>query len=502
MLFEDILPVVFVILGVCALCIVSFWPRFVPFLLAATLPCNNFLIDWYVQWTPGKIVLLAVALVLPFHFLNQPKVRPSLKLPRALSGFLAVELLLTVIAYLLFQNSLSDPGLDAMRSVAYRPFVQLISQWMRVGALLAIIRWVNDRETVLRVYKVCLGVTSCAALYGLYQFIGFYAEWPITGISRAQTDLDGGYALIQVAGIQLFRIGSFVGEPKYLAQWLVPSIIFIACTKIFPKMQTQSWLTSYPVLFLHIVAFTLTFATSAYLGVCLGLLPIAWLSRGGKANPLRVATVVGIIAVTVCGFILVAGDALANDALLQRTVGRVRADEPSLVVDMAAVQFLQEHPRYLVSGVGLGNGTFHLADYVPDWVENYYPNPVPLSVSSMYLLLLLEGGIPVLALFVFFLIKSLFKAREIALSAEATADVSLLLTSVVICCMVAMLGGFYSTEEDGMLWLYWGILFAVCGIVQRAKRKDEPREGFSTNEPRNSKREVLARLRCVGDPIT
>jgi len=117
-------------------------------------------------------------------------------------------------------------------------------------------------------------------------------------------------------------------------------------------------------------------------------------------------------------------------------------------------------------------------------------------------LLLLEGGIPVLALFVFFLIKSLFKAREIALSAEATADVSLLLTSVVICCMVAMLGGFYSTEEDGMLWLYWGILFAVCGIVQRAKRKDEPREGFSTNELRNSKREVLARLRCVGDPIT
>jgi hypothetical protein len=469
MSLETVLPALFVILGVCALRTAFFKPRCMPFLLAATLPCNNFLIDWHVQWSPGKVVLLAFALGLPFHFLNQPEVRPSLKLPEGLPKFLAVELLLTAIVYLLFQGSIADPGFDTTRSVAYRPLVQLVSQWIRVGALLAIIGWVRDRATLLRVYKVCLGVTSCAALYGLYQFIGYYAGWPITGIARAQASINGQYALIEIAGVELFRIGSFVGESKHLAQWLVPSILFIICTKVFPEMQTRWWLTSYPVLLLHILALVLTFATSSYLGVCLGLLPIAWLCRGGKVNPFRVVTVVGIIAVAVLGLVSLAGGELSKEILLQRTVSRIDQDEPSLVVEIAAVQFLEDHPGYLVSGVGLGNASFHLADYVPDSVGQQFEKPVPLGISSMYLLFLLEGGIPVLLLFVFFLTKSLLKAREVALSAETRADASLVLTSAVICCMVAMLGGFYGTEEDGMIWLYLGLLVAACRMVKPAR---------------------------------
>jgi hypothetical protein len=476
MSFEVLLPPLFVTLGAWALWIGWFRPRLMPFLLAATLPCNNFLIEWHVQWSPGKVVLLAFGLVLPFHLLKRSKLPLFSKLPHTVRRFLAIQLLLTIIAYFFFRGSIVDPGLDTMRNPTYRSLVQLISEWIRVGALLAIIGWVRDRQTVLRIYKICLAVTTSAALYGVYQFVGYYAGLPITGIARAQADFNGQYAVIEIAGVELFRVGSFVGEPKHLAEWLIPSIVFIVCTKVFPSLGVRSWLTSYLVLLLHIAALMLTFATSSYLGLLLGLFPMAWLYRGSSTNVARVAAVAGIISIAGFSFASLIGSELSRQILMERTVDRVGQEEPSLVVDTAAIRFLEDHPAYLLSGVGVGNASFHLDDYVPGWVGQQFDNPVPLSISSMYLLLLIEGGLPVLLLFVLFLTQHLLEARELALAAKRQSDRALILTSAAICCMVAALGGFYSTEEDGMLWLYWGLLLTTCGIIARAtSRKTEAR---------------------------
>ena len=480
-MIQEYLPYIFIILGCATLITALLKPSLLPYLIMVSFPCGNFLIDWYVQWSAGKVVLLVVFVMLPFIALNNRKLRTYLRMPSFLLAFIIVQLISTVIATVLFQDTAVDFGMDFSRSATVRPIVQLLSQWIRIAALVAVIGWVRDRHSLVRMYKTGLFVSTWASIYGVYQFIGYYAGWPIMGIARAQEELSGQMPVFQVAGFEMFRVGSFVGEPKFLAQWLVPSALFIIAVKVFPKMLGRSWLTSYPVLALHILVFLLTFATSAYFGVLVGAVPLLWMWWTGRSravsglHALMVAAVVGAILV---GMTFYFGENVAMELLRGRTVDRINSESVSVVVDLATIDYIKEHPLSLVTGIGSGNATFQLSGYSPevDWLLA----AGPISISSTYLRYLLEGGIPVLFVLVFFLGKWVLRSRELALSTESPFDMRLLLTGAGICWMIFSMGIFYNSETGGPLWPYWGLLIAHFRMVDNSRGALQTKGSFST----------------------
>lgn len=445
------------LVGLLALASVLVKPRWVPILLVLLMPLGNFDFDWHVGFSLSKIVLIVFLLSLPAQHAVTPDLGSRLRLPASLWVFLVCTLLPTVVSFGLGEVT-SSQGFEALRGPQLRPIVQLLSLGIRIAGLLVVLGWVTDRGSAITVYKAILLVSTLIAAYGLYQFVGYYAGWPIMGITRPQAELSGGHALFSIGGISIFRLGSFVGEPKQAAKFLLPSILLIISAKTLSIVPLRSWLTSYPVLALHCLAFVLTFATSSFFGLALSIpgLTLLWMCYRGQLSLGRLTAAVVIATLGIAVLVRIGGGREAAKRVFEARfidrVGEIGSPE------RATIEFLKDHPGYLATGIGLGNSSFYLR---PHFDPAYY-RPLTVGQNSSYLQVLSEAGMPALVSFLVFLGGWLIRGFRLTLHSEAGEYQALVAATTGICLTLAAINAFSSTESSGQIWVAWGLLIALC----------------------------------------
>lgn len=452
---------VYLVVGMLALLLIAVAPRWLPALLVLVMPTDNLNLEGPVTFTLSRIVLLVFVITLPAQIAAAPRQARRMRLPLSLCVFLLAAIVLT-LGSLASSASMSSEGFDLLRGPGFRPIVQVASLCLRASAFVVIRMWASDDASWARVCKATLFASTLVAAYGVYQFIGFYREWPVMAIHRAQTDLSGGYALFAIGSLKVFRVGSFVGEPKAAAQFLLPSIILITFARSTAVRRLRSWLTSVPILLLHLVAFILTFATSSFLGLFISLPVLSYLlwRFPGRLRLDRLLVAVFFLCVAVeTAIALGGGRETASEIYRARITERVAAmDNP----ERAALAFLMDHPRRLVTGIGWGNATFVLRPYF----DPRYYRPLTVSLNSGYFQILLEGGLLALLALLWFLGGSLLRAGRIAVREQDNEYRGMVTTTLAVCVVLAATNAYLGSEPQ--IWVFWGLLVSLCGAEARS----------------------------------
>ncbi len=456
MLPSWLLIALYLSIGVPALVIAFLKPAWIPVLIVVVMPMYDFDFQLGVTWSLDKIVILLILFALPAHFAIRSRFTARLRIPATVALFLLIVALSTLASYLRLSGG-SSGGFGALRGPLLRPEVEFVALLLRVAVLVVVAALAAGKVAAFRLLKAVLFISTIVAAYGVYQFIGYYAGLPILSIYRAQAGLNN-YGLFKIGSLTIFRVGSFVGEPKYAARVLFPSLLILVCSRVFPMPELKSWLTSIPVFVLHAVVFILTFATSSFFALALTIPVIAAIlavypGRRKLSGVASVALGIGLAAAVLVGY---AGSKLSSEVVAARVTKRVGSIPPP---EKAALEFLQRNPDYLLSGIGLGNASFYLRPYFD---PTYHGRPLTIALHSSYLNFVLEGGIFTLVAFLAFLGAWWILGFRLLASNKGAEFNALLATTLLACAGLAVLNAFTPTESSGQIWLFWGLLIALC----------------------------------------
>ena len=451
----------YVAIGGVALLIMGLNPRWLPALLVLMMPTGNFDLEGPVTFTLSKIVLLVFVITLPAQIAAAARQARKIWVPLPLGIFLLVVVIST-IGSLAWSGGVSREGFDVLRDPVFRPLVQIVSLCLRASAFAAIQMWASDDASWARICKAALFASTMVAAYGVYQIVGYYNDWPIMAIHRAQADMSGGYAFFAIGSLNIFRVGSFAGEPKVAAEFLLPSIILIIFARSTGIVRLRSWLTSIPILVLHVVVFVLTFATSSLFGLFLSLPILAYLlwELPGRIRLDRLFVALVCLCLAVGALVsLGGGQEIASEIFRARTTDRIEtADTP----EQASYYYLMDHPQALATGIGWGNASFYLRPYF----DPEYYRPLTVSLNSGYLQILLEGGFPALVAFLWFLGGSLLSARRTALGEQDIERRGMITTTLAVCVVLSAVFAFYGSETQ--IWVFWGMLVSLSSPEARS----------------------------------
>jgi hypothetical protein len=439
--------------GALALYCVAMNPKWLVALLVALMPTDNFNFEGPVTLSLSKLVLIVFVVTLPAQYAVAQDLGRKIRIPASLVLFLLVVTTMTFCAYLRNPRDTVE-GFGVLRGPALRPMVQLASLLLQISGLVAVLLWASDAVSWAKLCKLVLLTSTTLAAYGIFQFIGYYFNLPIMTIHRPQEGLREGYALFRLGSFDVFRAGSFAGEPKTAAKFLLVSIVLIVFAKSMGVVRLRCWLTSTLILVLHVVAFILTFSTSSFFGLFLSLPFMFYLFLRCRVRLDRFVKVILSVAIALGLAIAVGGGVrMASEIFEVRVTNRVQTvDNP----EQASLELLKEHPQYLMTGIGLGNASFALRSYF----DPRYNGPLTVSLSSGYLAVLLEGGLPGLIAFLLFLGGWLHRATRIVVREEPGEHRAMLATTLAVCAVVAAVHAFSATNLQ--IWFFWGLLVSLC----------------------------------------
>lgn len=436
-----------------------------PVLLVLLLPTGNFVFELGVTWTPWKLLLLIYWAALPAQYAMRHEVKRSLSLPPGFSRYVIAIVISTLLVYA-FGHTSEVGDFVGFRDPTTRPFVQLISLFLRMSAVLAIVTLVQTPTALYRLLNGVIAASTLVASYGIYQVIGYYMDWPIMGISRAQELMTGQFGIFSIGDIDFFRLGSYVGEPKEAAKFLATSTVILIGLRVLGIKGCSRWFTSYWILGLHVIALILTFSTSSFfaIGICSPVLGFLWLVLVRKFKVRSFLTCTVVIVIAMCILSNVVGEGITKDIYEARVTGRIGSiDSP----EKGALQFLQDEPEYLLVGVGLGNASFYLRPYF----NPQYAQTLTVSLSSFYLEMLLEGGIVGLAMLLLLIGGWLIRSLRVLIEARSDETRALLATALGVFLFVATVAAFSSTDGNGQLWLFFGVLISTYRIAQEQRHQ-------------------------------
>jgi len=119
----------------------------------------------------------------------------------------------------------------------------------------------------------------------------------------------------------------------------------------------------------------------------------------------------------------------------------------------AVMGFISDHPKYLLTGVGLGNIHLYAQKYIPDYALHYMADNVFVAKSG-FLRILSETGIIGFLLFLISCLKpitSLFKFRK---------KDDLILLSIII-GVYSLIDFFLSWDGPNYIFLFLGIIYSI-----------------------------------------
>lgn len=430
-------------------------PWLLPGLIVLAMPAGNFEREFFVTLSFTKVLTIMGLLGVLARAVKMRDSVEQIRIPQGAAVFWLFAIFISVVN---FGGSWSGVvNSDAVRSPALRSLVQISSLSLRVGVGVLIASCCRTMEDVIRVFRYLFIISFAVAAYGLYQVVAFPLGLPVMGIWRAQADSAGGFAVANVGGAETFRLSSFVGEPKMASKFLLPSItgIFIVRSLRIPSL--TGWYTGRFSLLVHAVAFALTYSSSGYFTLAVISVPTVTIAlKYGQAW--RRWLLISLFSVLVMGFgLIVFSDAVEN-VLVSRGAERVNsADYP----EQYAFKMLQEHPEYVATGIGVGNITFAIRPYLPD----YQLADLTVDLQSYYLQCLIELGMVGFLAYtaaLFLPIVNIWRLRSFP-----DAEISrIALVCVVVGFTIYVQNTFVSTEYSSQTWMIAGLSIALSRIAR------------------------------------
>ena len=341
------------------------------------------------------------------------------------------------------------------RNTIGRSIIQSVGLIFVVAIYFMCLNVLRDKKTILDSIKVLLLSAVVVALYGIYQFVGYFFSWPFL-IPPGM--LEDGTPLYDLTYAGLMRISSVVDEPKGLAFFLIPVISLLLPLILF-KRSVRSKLIGMPVFLLLISVFTLTFARSGWIllvlsGVLILILSHAILRKRETAatNKLRCFVSFLMLMAVILGIF---GGLIRNRFI---SIYNKEDFEYSFRSEqiLAGIEIFKDN---MLLGIGLGN----FSTYFPKYGRI---EPVP----SQYFSLLVETGLLGFGIFIYFIAGSLvFTIRSLK---KVKDRIWRVIVFSLLCGVVGMLVEFLYNTYWFNLPLFWFLLAAMKRAAREGLRGD------------------------------
>jgi len=333
----------------------------------------------------------------------------------------------------------------------YRYLGQIIMWSLQFIPVFFIVRYLKDREQIIKLFKVLILSCFILSLIGLFQYL-FYHHfgYDILPVGVLQEDATRS-GMFSFESLNIFRVSSLGGEPKHFAYSLsivLPIIILLNYLKILKSK----------IIFMLImlVNLILTFSTQGYIIFVLNMFIVfflLWYFKGLKKK-FFLYSLISVCAVVIF-FVL-------NPFLFQliklRSIDRLL--DPSVVgahsiiedFNEAVIEFIKENPYWSIIGVGLGNIHLYAQEYIPDYA--WYMIDNVFVAKSGFLRLLSEVGL--IGLFLFLI--SYLKPLAVLFKLAKKDDLALFLVIVSIYSLID-----FALTADGptYIFLFLGILYCM-----------------------------------------
>lgn len=391
-----------VILAVLVLiCVGQIWAIFRGRLTAAiyyccVAPLGYFSIWKFATWGPDRLcgMLLIAGGLLVFR-----RASGIPRFPRhPLAIFLAFLIFITLVGTWFWP-------IDAMtgKSEVYghlRGVVQIVNWLILAGAAWQVAIALSLPGGFQKAVRVLIVAGVLHSTYAIYQMIAYSTGLPATGIRRPYEGVgieSGGeqVAAFQIGGLDIYRPGSLIGEPKGLGGISLVWISAMLALYMERNMERKASLFINWAMVVSLIAVFSTFSTSAWAGLVGAMSISVWTSRRKFRS--RLTRFLGLVFVLISSLAFVSVTGLLPDEfglaslVEERTVLReYLADLP----EIEAKRVLNAHPEMLLWGTGLGGMTFYIA-------ENLGGSDIVLFPNNGLLAYICDFGLIGIALLIF-----------------------------------------------------------------------------------------------------
>ncbi|MBX3181898.1 MAG: hypothetical protein KIT72_11445 [Polyangiaceae bacterium] len=262
-----------------------------------------------------------------------------------------------------------EAGTGAAQTTLKMPvqFVSMLGQFLAVLAVPLWARRASDCRAAL--LGLACGVLTSVLAGGVY--------WLGTGLATVLTTGDAG--VLPYAGLSIPRLGGLSGEPKSLGSVAALLLIYVVAERFYRSSLSLSrpwWLPA-----LLLVVF-LTFSTSAWSAVVLGLMGVVVLSLiwGGGRQLVILFGVVGatVVLASSVGFIV----DLVEARLIQRIFGDGDFEQQK---DLYVFWVFMDQPLHSIFGFGFGGADLAVTPYM-EWLHLKYKRTPTPGVTGVRLL--------------------------------------------------------------------------------------------------------------------
>jgi hypothetical protein len=287
------------------------------------------------------------------------------------------------------------------------------------------------------------------------------------------------YVTAIVAGYDIMRPSSLAGEPKGLA--MITAVAAILIIAVGRSLFRKRWIFYFSFLLFLLVIF-LTQSTSAFLSFGIGIVVffgLRFVGRSLRRSTILICYFLGTAAIFGIYFSNVANVYLVKDRSLMpraentlellylRSLGRMEVED----MDWVIIRSFQEDPIKLVVGRGFGLGHLFVEPYIP--VQNFYMFGTLVSPKSGVILILVNGGVVALALFIIFLAKITPVARNAnRVQAPMFREYILRIQMAFISIVVMMLLRTYIIDVGLMLFAIMSAAQQPQGLMPQKSRSN------------------------------
>jgi len=435
--------------------------------------------DLGLRVTGYRLAVVALVIALGIRMVEVKRAKRSIQNNNHfLTAFIAYAFFLSVFQMFLLPTVSLDSGL--LRSGLLRPIAQIFMFALMIASIFIIPRIVQKHEDIIKCGKIYLWSVSVLAVLGWIQLLVWYGTgtdpFPIgvvgSLVSGSKQTLRSG--IDHVGSIPVYRMCSFGGEPKGLAQGVAVGLLILQSGVTSISAVSISKRKVFLLWGFLMLSLLFTWSTSGMFLWIIGTFTITLVGFGGMAKKRnQTKFVIGIIclSVVITTFWIVPFDRnRINSTGVISIMVKKRFIERNPIEDFDEVilAFLNDQPEYLVAGVGLGNVHIYAKKYISPLAMYYMADNIFVAKSG-YLRIISELGIIGLLLFIFAVLRILsllYFATQKMLRRSKEKILGNILFAVGI---VALAGGMARTYIWPQMFLVLGLCTTYPVILHRQR---------------------------------
>lgn len=299
--------------------------------------------------------------------------------------------------------------------------------------------WINDINSIKKIYKAILFSVFIVSFYGIIQFIvfSFITSTP-------------------------FRLSSIYIDPNIFSRFILIGIFFIITQFIFTKKTLIDKKYLIIVLLMALFCLLFTFSRSGYATFFIGLVILAFFSNSKKVKFLSVFSILVLGAISFA-FLFSQRTFVGGEIIEQSSFNRIQ-------LILGGIEIITEHPLF---GIGYANfANYYSKNFVESLFRmsmyDYEMMGFTSHIHNWVVEVWAEQGIFGLIAFVWLFI-SLFKTIKSELRKNQNIYIKpLLISSYLMVCIFLLHGFFYHTFiSQFYFWVLLGISFSIISVSRK-----------------------------------